>query len=323
MEEVRRMRILIGYDGSGSADAALDDLRRAGLPRGGEVLVVSVEDMFAAPIPSAYEASAAALTSRRVMSAVARAQAHASESLAEARRSAAKASRRVRSYLPGWEVRAEVLAGTPSLELLQKAGQWKPDLLVVGSHGRSAHGRLLLGSVSKKVAAEAASSVRVARRGPERGASTPPRIVVGVDGSSGAERAIRSVGSRVWPVGTAVRLVAVDDGTSPTRIAHVLPATAAAIRGGNEEVAAAARVMVEWAEEELRAVGLNASVVNREGDPQRVLLEEARKWAADCIFVGSRGFRSAFERLRLGSVSTALVTNAGCSVEVVRPHVGE
>jgi hypothetical protein len=28
-----RMRILIGYDGSECADAAIDDLRRAGLPR--------------------------------------------------------------------------------------------------------------------------------------------------------------------------------------------------------------------------------------------------------------------------------------------------
>ena len=317
------MRILIGYDGSGSADAALDDLRRAGLPPEGEALVVSVGDVLAAPTLAGHEVAAAALTSRRVMSAVARAQAHDSESLAEARRWTDEASRRVRSYLPDWEVRAEVLAGTPLWELLQMAAQWKPDLLVVGSQGRSALGRLLLGSVSKKLAAEAECSVRVARRGPERGDTSPPRIIVGVDGSSGAERAVRSVGRRVWPAGTAVRIVAVDDGTSAQGIAHVLPATAAVIRGSNEEVAAAARAMVEWAEEELRAIGLNASVVNGKGDPQRVLLDEAREWAADSIFVGSRRFRSALERLRLGSVSTALVTNADCSVEVLRPHIGE
>lgn len=86
---------------------------------------------------------------------------------------------------------------------------------------------------------------------------------------------------------------------------------------------AAARVIVEWAEEELRAIGMGTSVVLGKGDPQRVLLEEAQKWASDCIFVGSRRFRSPLERLRLGSVSTALVTNAHCPVEVVRPHAGE
>jgi nucleotide-binding universal stress UspA family protein len=115
-----------------------------------------------------------------------------------------------------------------------------------------------------------------------------------------------------------VRLVAVDDGTSPTRVARVLPTTAAMINGCNEEVAVRARSMAEWAESELRAIGLDASVVILEGDPRRVLVEEARKWGAGSIFVGPRRFTSAFERMRLGSVSTAVATNAHCSVEVVR-----
>ena len=38
-----------------------------------------------------------------------------------------------------------------------------PDLIVVGSHGRSALGRFMLGSVSQKVVTEAHCSVRVAR----------------------------------------------------------------------------------------------------------------------------------------------------------------
>lgn len=45
------MKILIGYDGSASADAALDDLRRAGLPREAEALIVSVGDLLM-PYPS-------------------------------------------------------------------------------------------------------------------------------------------------------------------------------------------------------------------------------------------------------------------------------
>ena len=80
--------------------------------------------------------------------------------------------------------------------------------------------------------------------------------------------------------------------------------------------------MLEWAKEELRAIGLDATIMIKKGETQRVLLEEARKWGADCIFVGSRRFKNALERFRLGSVSTALVTNAHCSVEVVRPDAG-
>jgi nucleotide-binding universal stress UspA family protein len=54
------------------------------------------------------------------------------------------------------------------------------------------------------------------------------------------------------------------------------------------------------------------------GTPAQVLLQKARNWHADCIFVGSRGFNSTLERFRAGSVSTALVTYAPCSVEIVR-----
>jgi nucleotide-binding universal stress UspA family protein len=90
------------------------------------------------------------------------------------------------------------------------------------------------------------------------------------------------------------------------------------ISTSNKKVSEAAHMMVEWAENELRAIGLQVSVAIEKGDPQRVIIEEARKWDADSIFVGGRKFSGAIERFWLGSVSTALVTNANCSVEVVR-----
>src|SRR4051812_49990666 len=44
--EVRPMRIVIGYDGSEGARAAIDDLQRAGLPNDVHARVVSVADVF-------------------------------------------------------------------------------------------------------------------------------------------------------------------------------------------------------------------------------------------------------------------------------------
>jgi nucleotide-binding universal stress UspA family protein len=146
----------------------------------------------------------------------------------------------------------------------------------------------------------------------------PPKIIIGVDGGTGAERAVRAVGSRVWPTDTEVRLIAVDDGTSPNKISGILPTTAELINGSAHEAALAASLMVQWAENELSAIGLKTSAAFKKGQPQRVLVEEAHKWKADSIFVGSRNISGAFERFRLGSVSTALVTSAPCSVEVVR-----
>lgn len=43
------MRILIGHDGSQSADAALVDLQRAGLPDEAEALIICVADIIMVP----------------------------------------------------------------------------------------------------------------------------------------------------------------------------------------------------------------------------------------------------------------------------------
>lgn len=312
------MRVLIGYDGSESADAVLNDLRRAGLPREAEALIVSVGEASMMPPPSSYELVGTALTSRRVTSAIAHSRKITAEALEEATGLAAKARERVRSFFPGWEVRAEGLAGRPSWELIRKADEWNPDLVVVGSRGRSALGRFFLGSVSRSVVTDSHHSVRVARVTGESRMDAPPRVMIGVDGSVEAERAVRAVGGRVWPEGTEVRVIAVDDGTSPARIADIPPNHAEMMNGCDEEGALTARRMVEWAADELSAIGLRVSVAIEQGDPRRVLVEEARKWDADSIFVGARRFGGTLERFRLGSVSTALVTKAHCSVEVVR-----
>lgn len=312
------MRLLIGYDGSENADTALYDLRRAGLPDDADALVLSVADIFMSAAPSSYEFVEHALMSRRLTSSLMVAQSEALRATNEAKEFASQGSDQLRSIFPTWNVRSEAVEGNPADELVRKADEWRADLLVVGSQGRTPLGRLLLGSVSKKVLTNSTASVRVVRSGNQTPHDEPPKIIIGVDGSASAEKAVRVVGSRVWPSGTEIRVVAVDDGTSPTRIAQILPTAAAMITGCNEQRASDARTMVEWADKELNAIGLETSVLIAEGDPQGVLLEEARKWKADSIFVGTREFNGAFERFRLGSVSTALVTKAPCSVEVVR-----
>lgn len=61
-----RMKIMIAYDGSTYADAALEDLRCAGLPREGEALVVTVGDGLVRTSSPIADIAGSALTSRRV-----------------------------------------------------------------------------------------------------------------------------------------------------------------------------------------------------------------------------------------------------------------
>jgi nucleotide-binding universal stress UspA family protein len=312
----RSMKVLIAYDGSPYADVSLADLTWAGLPRETSVLVATVCEICPPDPPlSGEEATETVLPTGRVSTALARAYERAMKAQSDAYLLALSASERVRRLNPMWEVAAEVLCGSPALEIIQRARDWQADLIVVGSQGRSALGRLVSGSVSLKVAAEASCTVRVGRRALEEGDSTPIRIIVGVDGSEGAERAVRAVGSRAWPDGTQVRVVAVDDGRAPMRIAEVFLDEAVT---GCDEGAVKARLMVEWAREEFTVVGFTASTEIREGDPQRVLTEEARAWNANSIFIGSRGLGGADEVFGLGRVAAGLVTGAHCSVEVVR-----
>ena len=136
------MRLLIGYDGSKSADAALSDLRSAGLPHDTEALILSVADVMRMPAFSSHEIVEQALVSRRVMSGIILAQTQTSQALKEANQYASEASVRVQTLFPEWEVRAEALLGNPARELIGAANEWGPDLVVVGSHGRSAVARL-------------------------------------------------------------------------------------------------------------------------------------------------------------------------------------
>ncbi len=315
------MKIMIGYDGSESAEAALHDLQRAGLPDDAEALIVSVADVMMVPAMTNYQMFEQAVTSRRVNSTLMLAQKQTERVLLEAKALTTRASERVRSYFPDWRVRAQAPAGQPFEELIKKADEWKPDLVVVGSHGRSLAGRLILGSVSKKLVTNSHHSVRVTRGKVSSDFFNPIRLVLGVNGSSEAEHAVRAVGSRPWPDGTEVRIIAIDDGTSPRRFDRVPPIAGEMMRDENQESALAARRMVEWAENELSLIGLNVSVAMEKGDPQKVLIDQAQKWDADAIFVGGRNFSSTFERFWLGSVATGLVTKAHCSVEVVRSPI--
>ena len=68
---------------------------------------------------------------------------------------------------------------------------------------------------------------------------------------------------------------------------------------------------------EAQGIGLAASFVIKEEDPESLLCAEAEGRGADCIFVGAKGM-GRIERTLIGGVSSAVAMRAHCSVEVVR-----
>jgi len=312
-----RMKLLIAHDGSSYTDAALRELRRAGLPEQVEALVLSVADLSR---PTTYEPADPSVTDSATPS-VTTVQTREAKAIAQAREVAMQAVQRLQTDFPGWELQAEARADSPARGVIKKAEEWRPDLLVVGSRGRSALGRLFLGSVSQKVLTYAACSVRVVRSPAEQNDS-PVRIIIGIDGSADAEATVGVVAARVWPSSTQVRVISVTTPRMSSASLRVHPATAQWVAEAYEYEKARASQVTKSAAEMLLNRGLNVSPLVKPGDPKYILTKEAKRWGADSIFVGARGL-SNFERLLLGSVSTTVATRAHCSVEVVRANVIE
>jgi nucleotide-binding universal stress UspA family protein len=223
----------------------------------------------------------------------------------------------VQANNPSWTVNSDASNGSPAWELIAKADDWNPDLIVVGSHGRTALGRFVLGSVSQRVVTEARCSVRVARGRVEE-PGLPVRIVVGLDGSPGCQTALREVASRHWPQGSEIRLIVADDPLVPSAVGSIIPPLAEMVDESNKADRDWAENMLRESGEVLQPTGCKVITELVYGDPKHVLVKAAEDWRADCIFVGSTGFSNRFERFVLGSVSAAVVARAHCTVEVVR-----
>jgi nucleotide-binding universal stress UspA family protein len=230
---------------------------------------------------------------------------------------AERARERVQTIFPSWKVNADSSCGSAAWELVAKADEWKPDLIVVGSHGRTALGRFVLGSVSQRVLTEALCSVRVSRGRVEE-PNSPVRIIVGTDGSPASEEALRAVAARRWPPKSEVMVVLVDDPLAPEFLGKLIPLLGETLEEDRREERAWVEQISERSTELLRSAGIKVTCAVREGDPKRELCEVAEEWGANCIFVGSAGFSNRFERFVLGSVSAAVAARAHCSVEVVR-----
>jgi len=298
------MKLLIAYDGSDCAGAAIEDLSRAGLPEATEALIVTVTETW---LPKDLKEESFGDTLGFASSETFKQmRAAAFEKIDEGEKLAESASLRVSQKFPAWQVRHKAVGGFPENEIVSEANKYKPDLIVIGSHGRGGVGRFVFGSVSLKVLSEAACPVRVTHGPNARIAEddSPLRLVVAIDGSSDSRQAVKAVANRSWLPETSVRLLTAIE---PSVLLQELPQ--------------AEKVRKEAAEK-LKKMGLHVSCAEQKGRAKSVIVEEAEKWGADAIFIGAKGHRM-LERVLLGSVSYAVAARAHCSVEVVRGAVNE
>ena len=292
-------RVVVGVDGSSTAEAALAWSLEVAACYGAEVAAVRVWRWdLREPLPTVPD-----LVSRL---------AAATKTGVEDQLETAM-SRRSAGALPV-QVAAHTLEGDPGPALVHAAKD--AELLVIGRHGQSNVSRRLVGQLLGSVAAHCLSRstapVVVVPHG--AAATMPDRVVVGVDGSDASARALRWAHGHARAVGS--RLVAVLTWQLTT-----LPAPSSMTAG-------VVPPLPEWhaKAEHLLDTVCQAALGADARDVEQVVLH--RPAAAglldvvtthDLLVLGDRG-RGGFSRLLLGSVSRQCAEHAACPVVVVPPR---
>jgi nucleotide-binding universal stress UspA family protein len=217
-----------------------------------------------------------------------------------------------------------MLQGDARSVILDRAQEAHADLVFVGSNGASGLAKFFLGRVAASVVSHAPCSTEIVRAHTSKAADKLPgvhRILLATDGSEFAERAARSIAERPWPAGTEIQVLSVVElvmGSAQALLEPPLveteqlePLREAAMRRAQNAVARAVEILSGT----FPKVSESISVLLN--GPKNVIIEEADKWGADLIVLGSHGHRGV-ERFLLGSVSEGVALHAHCSVEVIR-----
>jgi nucleotide-binding universal stress UspA family protein len=136
-------RILIAHDGSKSSEKALRKGLDIAEKFGSAVAVITV-------VPSLYLTELMEMDRKKILDTLT-ADAEKMMSRIKARKG------KIRS------LKTLIKQGSPADEILKAAEKMKPDVIVVGSHGRHGAQKFLLGSVSSKVTDHAGCSVLVVK----------------------------------------------------------------------------------------------------------------------------------------------------------------
>src|SRR5688572_10849755 len=290
-------KILIAYDGTPGALAAIEDLRRAGLPGNSTAKIVTIADVWLPPPPPADDLLGENSWDRRYHK--------AADLLRSAKKNALEGACRIHELFPNWAVSNIAKPGSPAYEIIAEAKRWNADLIVVGSHGRTPLDRFFLGSVSHEIAADANCSVRIAR--PRTGhLGAPLRILAALDGSTDSNKVVDELLGRNWHAGVKVEFVSVLD--EKLKSTWVGRSDLQLIDSVEEAVEALHKSTLA----KFTAQSISADFHILEGEPKSTLLKLASEWNSDAIFIGARGLDHG-NRMYLGTVASAVCSRAHCT----------
>lgn len=146
------------------------------------------------------------------------------------------------------------------------------------------------------------------------------KILLPVDGSPCSNEAIEEVTRRCWPASSEIKVlyvvhVAIPDWPDPLLQLYAARGDMLATEQKHAQASIDKVISLLKSSENTSQLEITGEIL--EGSPKKLIVEEAAKWGADLIVLGSHG-RGAIGRAFLGSVSLAVISHAKCSVEIVR-----
>jgi nucleotide-binding universal stress UspA family protein len=222
---------------------------------------------------------------------------------------------------PGVKARSRVVEGSAALRILEVAREEGSDLVVVGTHGRTAMGRVLLGSIADRIVRAAPRPVVTVR--PQPAGSRPARIgriLYATDFSPTARAAWPWVVALAQPTGASVDLLHVTVQPVPDR--HVSPEVMGRMAAELEThgQAKAERFLQRWDRAEPGGLPRDrVQVLIRHGVVPEQIAHSAQTRGADLIVMGTHG-SSGLLRWMLGSVAHHMLQTAPCPLLTVGPE---
>ena len=304
-------RILIPLDGSGMAAGILPVAGDLARRLNARIDLLAVVDPYSTELPSYLQFRKISATGPKFVEAVRLERVRAAN---EYLISVANSLRK-----DDLEVDTETMVGDPARKIVAKAKLNHTDLIAMATHGRSAIGRGLLGSVTDKVAHSSAIPMLIVRptgSGPVEPISS---LIVGLDGSKVAEVSIEPA-----------RYLAASLGIPTLLLRATASAARVAAYGGDQYLAPATPYSDTdaKAQEYLDTVAagkmsLDVAVETRVGPG--TAYNEIRSAAAEqpgaLIILATRG-RSGLTRWVLGSVTDRIIRSSDNPVLVIPPSIG-
>lgn len=143
------------------------------------------------------------------------------------------------------------------------------------------------------------------------------KILLAIDDSSFGEAALRMLAAQHAAQPHQIRILTVLEPIVPLSFAETPMVYGPRLDEMVRDRAKASAKLLRSAAAKLRGKGFRVSTVMREGDVRREIVQEAEKWKARLIVLGSHS-RHGIARVLLGSVSEYVARHAPCSVEIVR-----